>query len=138
MNRWRWLVLLALLAGLGCGGSSYDLAPVAGRVTWKGKPLANAHVSFAPTGSREPGPASYGKTDSDGKFRLRVETTDQEGAVVGQHVVRISTLGGAQAEQADAGIKLPKDEVPTKYNTYSTLTVTVNPGGTEANFDLVP
>ncbi len=138
MIRGRY-ALFFLLAGLGCGGSAFDLAPVSGRVTWKGQPLANAHVSFAPTGSRLPGPGSYGRTDSEGKFSLRIETADREGAVVGQHVVRISTLGDAQSEQSDAGVKLPKDRIPPKYNTESTLTFTVNAGGTDqANFDLRP
>lgn len=132
------MLLMPLLAG--CGGDpGYKLAPVSGKVLWKGKPLAKGHVSFAPTGSLNPGPASYGKTDADGNFKLKVETNDRDGAVVGEHIVRISTLGGEQSVQSDSSVQLPKDEIPPQYNTETTLKFTVPPEGTkQADFDLKP
>ena len=77
--------LVLVLAALGCG-SDYRLAPVSGRVTLNGKPLAGAHVHFQPIGSRaqpSPGPGSHGVTDAEGRFTLQVDAR-QPGAVVGR------------------------------------------------------
>src|SRR5262245_32981152 len=96
---------VALLA-LGCGGEPYQLAPVSGRVTLDDVPLANVHVNFQPMAAdtNNPGPGSYGKTDADGRYELRVVLTGKKGAVVGKHQVRISARGGEQSQQSDAGI----------------------------------
>ena len=93
--------VLALIAGclllLGCGSAEYELAPVSGQVTMNGKPLPNVEikVSFQPvaTGTDEPnpGPGSYAITDADGRFTLRTIEPDADGAVVGKHIVRLTT-----------------------------------------------
>jgi hypothetical protein len=133
-------VLLAVLA-VGCSGQPYRLAPVSGKVTLNGKPLARAYVHFAPIGIRNhnPGPTSQGLTDGEGRFTL---TVDQEGrpagAVVGTSKVYITTAGAdAKDNQPDAGVKTSKERVPARYNQDTTLTYDVPAGGTDAaNFDL--
>jgi len=54
-----------LLALAGCGGASYQVVPVSGKVTLNGKPLAKAHVTFAPIGGldKETGSPAHGQTD---------------------------------------------------------------------------
>src|SRR5262249_29795995 len=81
------------LAGLACGCGSYKLAPVSGQVTLNGKPLPNAAVIFQPkrSATSTPGPGSYGKTDEQGRYSLRIVGQDRPGAVVGMHQVSIST-----------------------------------------------
>lgn len=131
-------LFLTCVALIGCN-SGPRVAPVAGRITLDGKALDGASVAFQPIGDLEnnPGPGSYSRSDRDGRFVLRLVSTDQEGAVVGRHRVMISTLGGQQVQMSDAGVKLPKDKVPRRYNSATTLTFDVPATGTEeANFVL--
>ena len=89
-------LLLPAALVLGCGrGPSPRLAPVQGRVTYRGQPVAAATVEFAPdaaAGTR--GPSSVGGTGPDGCFRLRCPPHGG-GAVVGQHRVRVFLYPGA-------------------------------------------
>ncbi|HEY1380690.1 MAG TPA: hypothetical protein VGF55_28065 [Gemmataceae bacterium] len=134
-------ILIGLLAGLaGCSGGP-KIVPVSGTVRLDGKPLANALVAFnpaAPPGRIEAaGPGSMAVTDDQGHFALKIIGTDGRtvGAVVGEHRVRISTADLAD-DTGDVATRR-KERVPAKYNTNTTLTFTVPPGGTDsANFDL--
>ena len=136
------LVACCLLPALvGCSREPYRVAPVSGQVTLNGKPLPNAHVHFAPIGSKDhdPGPTAQGKTDANGRFTLRLDHPPQPGAVVGKCRVFITTAdtdvrGGAQP---DAGGKKTKELVPARYNQETTLIFDVPPEGTDqANFPL--
>jgi hypothetical protein len=69
----------------GCGRSGPQMAPVHGRITLDGQPLAGADVRFQPVGPERP---STGRTDSEGRYELMFKR-GQPGAVVGQHTVRI-------------------------------------------------
>jgi len=127
-------LLLLLLAG--CGGAGYQLAPVSGRVTLHEKPLAGVHVSFQPValgaGSPNPGPGSFGQTDADGRFTLRTMDTDRPGAVVGNHVVTLSTAS-QQSGPSDAVI--PAESLLPKSAGDGSLRFEVPAGGTDqANF----
>jgi hypothetical protein len=132
--RFRLLFLGLMMAACGCGGGSRTV-PVSGQVKLDGQPLADAHVFFRPD-SKEPypGPASYGKTDAQGRFTLRT-VDDQDGAVVGPHKVRISIPVKAPGGNADAP---PIDKLPAKYSgDGSILRFTVPKDGTkDANIDL--
>ena len=75
-----------LISIIGCSGNG-DLAPVAGTVTYDGKPVSKLRVTFSPEPIGENhavGPYSSGVTDESGKFSLvtRYKTT---GAFVGKH-----------------------------------------------------
>src|SRR5262245_52624927 len=117
------VVLLGLAAG--CGGGS-PFAPVSGRVTLKGQPLAGARVAFQPadTGKLELAPGSVGTTDEDGRYTLKVvSTAGRSGALVGRHHVVISKsnlpAGPSKEETSGPGAK---ELVPAKYNAKSDLT----------------
>lgn len=130
--RFRFVFVSLVFAACGCGGGPRTV-PVSGQVKLDGEPLVGAHVSFRPD-SRElyPGPASYGKTDAEGRFVLR--TVDgHDGAVVGPHRVRISLPVRTPVASPDAP---GSDRLPAKYSGDNTiLTFTVPPGGTnEADF----
>ena len=133
------LALLVFLAGCGSGG---QFAPVSGRVTLNGKPLAGATVSFqpiAPEGSRDAAPGSTGKTNENGEYTL-VGSNGQTGAWVGKHRVVI-TLVSAEVGESDArpprGGWPMKEKIPAKYNDSSKETFTVPSGGTtSADFAL--
>jgi hypothetical protein len=84
--RHSW-VLLLVASGVavlqaGCG-DSLNLAPTTGTVTYNGKPVEGANVTFVP----EKGPIGTGTTDAAGKYSI---TTDgKPGAIVGKHGVMI-------------------------------------------------
>jgi hypothetical protein len=138
--RARWLLGLAVVSVMGCGGRTF--APVSGKVTLNGKPLAGATVVFqpvAPEGSIEAaGPGSQAKTDDKGEFTLKC-ATGENGAVVGKHRVMISLLDtkvGESDERAPRGGWPLENQVPVRYNDQTELTRDVPPGGKRFEFAL--
>jgi hypothetical protein len=83
-NRFMFGVALLILIA-GCGKSGPRIAPVHGRVTLDGQPLANADIKFQPDGPERP---SVGRTDGEGHYDLMFKR-GQPGAVVGMHRVQI-------------------------------------------------
>jgi hypothetical protein len=124
---------LCLVALAGCGGGA--VAPVSGRVTLGGQPLAGAVVTFQPVMGDQAvqSTGSVGHTDSNGHFELRLIAPDKPGAAVGKHRVTISTSTSDPANDA----KLPSGErVPAAWRDGS-QTFEVSPEGTTtANFDI--
>ena len=124
----------------GCGGTEeYDLAPVSGRVTLGGKPLAGVKVSFQPASKRpdqpNPGPGSYGTTDEDGRYTLQTIEPVADGAVVGLHRVRVTTKAPPQ-DPADDRAPVFKEIIPRQWRDGS-QTFDVPPEGTnQADFKL--
>ena len=85
-------VCVAVLIGSsGCGGPA--MATVRGKVTCKGKAVAQAHLIFSPvprsTEDREPGKPATGFTDDNGQYTLSTFKA-YDGALVGPHEVTIS------------------------------------------------
>jgi hypothetical protein len=122
-TRWIRLACATLVLSLsvtGCFRRGPELAPVTGTVLLDGEPLANAQVEFKPMR----GSPSYGTTDSRGQYELRY-TKDKSGAVVGTHVVRITTQTTAVDESGNE-IQIPQ-RVPEKYNYRSKLIREVRP-----------
>jgi len=134
----RVLFACMLLVFVGCGGPLFPMAPVSGRVTLDGKPLAGAHVGFEPKRSGErldAGPGSYGKTDAEGRFRL-VSLEGDNGAVIGTHRVWVRTFRGKEGPNGSVLIVM-EEKIPPRYNSQTELTFVVPPEGTDAaNFDL--
>jgi hypothetical protein len=84
MNRCT-IVVAFLVFIAGCGGSGPRVAPVHGRITLDGQPLANADIKFQPDGPERP---SVGRSNAEGNYDLMFKR-GQPGAVVGMHTVRI-------------------------------------------------
>ncbi len=89
MRSWRhWLSALSLwivfgpLAG--CGDNRPARAPVEGRITVGGQPLASGRIMFWP----DEGVPARGQIGPDGVYRLST-FGDGDGAVLGRHVVTI-------------------------------------------------
>jgi hypothetical protein len=127
-----WIRRIALLAAVVCAlvgcdqGDLPDLAPVYGVVTLDGKPLANKQIIFAPAKGRP----SLGATDEDGAYELSY-TAQIKGAIIGQHVVTITT-----PLPEDGSLKDYKETVPAKYNVKTELKADVTSGRNKLNFDL--
>jgi hypothetical protein len=136
-----WFLSLVMLVASGCIGSE-KFAPVSGKVTLNGTPLAHATVNFLPLakpGSIDAGESSAGKTNAQGQFTL-TSSTGRKGALVGRHRVSISALdqrAGEHDTRPPRGGWPKADKVPIRYNSKSELTFDVPPGGTDkANFAL--
>jgi hypothetical protein len=83
--------LIAISMVTGCADSSFDVAPVHGKVTADGKPLFQGKVMFAPVSKGDvanPGKPAWSKINEDGTYRLTTFKTD-DGAVVGEHWVTV-------------------------------------------------
>jgi len=90
------LLLVVVVPGVsGCseGIKEFPCAEAAGIVLCEGKPVQGAQVYFSPkmTGeSAEVGKPGFAITDEAGRFVLSTYD-NQDGAVVGSHVVRVTT-----------------------------------------------
>lgn len=109
-----------------------ELGSVSGTVTLNGNPLPGARVEFVPVekkvtldGDKQIGArSSKGFTNEEGYYELRYDQ-DVEGAVVGEHRVRINKPDG------------PRDLVPVEYSgPIATVGRTVEAGSQEFNFNL--
>src|SRR5262249_36479665 len=135
------LFLVFALGALGCSSEPFKVAPVSGKVTLDGRPLADADVYFQPMGAGQlnPGPGSFAKTNERGEFTLRLQFDGppRQGAVVGKHRVTISKpLGPRPAPPDDKPYEF-KNQVPAKYNTQSNLEFEVPAKGSDtAHFEL--
>jgi hypothetical protein len=131
------VLVLASAAVAGCSDS--NLAPVSGRVTLDGKPLAGATVNFQPDvpGKAYPGLGSMAVTGDDGAYTLAVVGQKTNGAVIGPHKVYISKAVAATAGQNPDEERPTTEKVPSRYNGKSTLSFEVPSAGTQAaDFDL--
>ena len=116
--RTAWLGLWATLLS-GCGGSGPEVAPVSGRVTLDGAPMAGSRIKFQPEAGG--GSPSYGTADQDGRYVLGYKR-GQPGALIGSHTVSIER--GAR-DDADKSKPQP---LPARYNTASELRKEVKAG----------
>jgi hypothetical protein len=126
-----------LLLAAGCGGADgYSSAPVSGVVTLNGAPLAGASIVFQPAAEGNPGPPSSAETDTDGSFTLSF-ATGKEGAVVGQHVIYVSTRKmQASKENSDIETEIAAEQVPLKYRTDPPKFEVPRGGTSDAKIDL--
>jgi hypothetical protein len=133
-RRARWLVAAGfsvLLASAGCGRDGPTLGRVRGTVTLDGHPLPHAELEFQP---QEPGGSpSYGTTDDDGRYTLTFGV-DRPGAMVGEHLVRITTFRQLSTEEGGPGV-IP-ERLPPEYNSKSQLERVVETGTNPIDFEL--
>ena len=123
------------LTALGCGGDGkLPRASVTGKVTYKGKPVIGAAVSFLP---ETPGwRSAVGKTDDQGRYVLGTYDPD-DGAPVGPCKVALSLRGpgkplkpGLGAAAAEELMEMGPPLIPIRYfdPDKSGLTFTVEKG----------
>lgn len=142
----RWQIVFAVIAvafvgvAVGCSGRPKNVArKVTGKVTLGGQPLVNALVQFTPIA--EKGSPSFGVTDESGTYNLvwsQKRGSKIEGAQIGEHVVRITTLVEADptAEPPVAG---SPEKVPFKYRQEGSYPkATVNKGSNTIDLALEP
>lgn len=138
VRRFGIYLALGCVAVAGCG-RGHPVAPVSGRVTVAGAPVENVVVTFTPAGeAAEPGPGSFGRTDSDGRYSLNVAGTGRSGAVPGRHRVTLVYRDEAAFETAyDDSVPVAAHDggLPPEARDGS-IEFVVEPGGTrQADFE---
>ena len=147
--------LMALLAS-GCSGGGPKRPPlgkVSGTVTYKGKPVSGAVVSFMM--ERAPR-AATGTTDSNGNYKLTTFDTN-DGALVGTHKVTVTKIplpASGESSKSNTPDDLAKiiaegkfeefmkktknEEIPAKYANIATspLQFTIDSGDNEKKIEL--
>lgn len=124
-----WLAAgLVICQFAGCSGDKLpkqQLAPVSGKVTYKGEPLKLGRIVFQP----ERGNGAATDIKSDGTYTLS--------GVVGKNVVTVASQEAASTN--DKGLPNPaKSFIPEKYSLpgQSDLSFEVKDGQNKADFDL--
>lgn len=133
-GRFLPLILLSTLAA-GCGsGDELPRQAVSGTVTFGGKPLAQGNIHFTPADPTMTNPVMGGAPIEDGQYSIPQEV----GLVPGKYNVSISSASGeiATDEAPGSARSLPKEAIPAKYNTNSTLTADIKEGSNTVNFNL--
>jgi hypothetical protein len=99
------VLLLALgLAGCGGGNAGPTLYPVVGTVTYQGKPLAGARLTFIP---EKEGAIAIAVSDSSGKFVMK--SGSDPGVASGSCKVTVSMLDSSNAGGGLAPDMKPED-----------------------------
>src|SRR5262249_8023986 len=126
------VTVLALFA-VGCSNDPYETAPVSGQITLDGKPVEKVAIMFQPIatdGHLNPGPGSYGITDANGHYSLKLIGKETRGVVVGKHKIRIENYTEPDDPTNDKPRRRAKPAVPIPAKYYA-----VNP---TLEFDVPP
>lgn len=124
------LSAISFACALGCGGDSVPLVAGTGKVTYRGNPVVDAHVTFYP----QSGPSAFGMTNAEGEFSL--STNGKSGAVAGDSV-KVAVVAVEEVNKLEPSVQHPeglietKSKIPEKYGMISStpLTVTVASSG---------
>jgi hypothetical protein len=116
-----------------CGRVS-NVVPVSGKVTLDGQPLPNIAINFGPlTGGLDGAYASYGKTDANGQYTLKLVDNGQPGASIGKNRVTLNEYSDGPVSDG-AAVRVQFKLPPTARD--GTMQFDVPKGGTDAaNFE---
>ena len=116
-------ILLSIVLLSGCGGSSsapqelQNLAKVQGAVSYKGKPVDGASITFYRCDSADAGPsvASVATVEPDGRFAVQsiVSGGSRSGMIPGKYVATISWVKPKNPSDRDSD--LGPELLPKKY-----------------------
>lgn len=126
------LTVVSFFAVTGCGGRTPPTGFVSGVIKLNGQPLDGATVEFTPTTGR----SSIAVTDSAGKYVLKYTNT-VDGALIGEHTVRISTgvAGSASNEGGQSSAGKP-ERIPPTYNSQSEVKADVKSGNNTFDYEI--
>ena len=125
-SRFSSLFLAASLLASGCGRSGPATYAVSGAVTWNGAPLTEGSIVFMAADGKT---AAAPGTVRDGRFAFRAEA--------GTKKVEIRAVREVGEVIPAMGVKARQSYIPAMYNSETTLTAEVIPGGAnQFTFDL--
>ena len=121
---------LFLATAIGCGGD--NLVPMSGSISLNGKPFEDVYVVFEPV-EGDASQISTGKTNETGAYVL-TNTSGKAGCRVGEHKVLLTTVPPNAMD--DERTPLPKDRIPSRYQTDPLKFEVPDQGTDNADFDL--
>lgn len=130
-------MLSVVLLGCGVSGDGLNRQAVSGTITMEGSPLAAGTIQFLPDGGDPAKAIGGGAPITGGAYEIAADS----GLPPGKYIVTISApAGGADAGGGPgSGAALPKETIPEKYNTASTLKAEVKAGASNTfDFQLTP
>ncbi len=127
---WSLLTIACLLSPLTGCGSSDGLVLVSGTVTFDGAPVPEGTIQFR---ALEGDQKAYASSIIDGKYEARIEPGPASVEV------RASRIVEGKFDESNPGEKVPVGEmyIPEKYNSRTSLNVTVESDKLDENFDLL-
>lgn len=137
MRRVYVFLTLALVVGPLSGCDSGDGLPrlaVSGTVSLGGTPVKDGTIQFSPVDPNMKHPVTGGAPIIDGKYAIAKDV----GLVPGAYTVSIFSASSViePGETPGSAKALPKEAIPAKYNTQSTLKAEVKSGSTTFDFQL--
>jgi len=119
-----WAASLSVLALVGCGNSEPGRYAVSGTVSFKGVPLKVGSIEFRPEAASSS--TFAGAEITEGSYEIPASN----GLVPGWYLVAISSRGGGLPPSMHGPpAKGPKEVIPEKYRTKTTLRVEVKAKG---------
>jgi hypothetical protein len=111
----RWLTLAAGLLAGGCGeAGTSPLAPVRGKVFYKGQTLTTGTIVFAPDAVRgTQGALAQADIQTDGSYTMK--SGNHPGAVVGWHRVTVLAIEMPASPPPGQSFSVPRSLLPEKY-----------------------
>jgi hypothetical protein len=111
-----------MLAGCSSGATISGVAPVSGKVTYQGQPVAGAIIVF--NSDSADGRAAVATSNADGTYELM--TLDSKGALPGNYTVTVKKTENLEELTRDVSMEeaaakanqpppVPKDLLPAKY-----------------------
>jgi hypothetical protein len=73
---------------VGCNSGGISVSSVTGEVTYNGKPVENALISFVPQSPN--GRGASGQSESNGTFVLLTQSATKNGAIPGEYKILVS------------------------------------------------
>lgn len=132
------LFFCTAMTGCSNNGDQPDLGTVEGTVTFEGKPLPGASITFHPASGRP----AMGKTDAEGHYKLTY-IRNTPGTKIGFNKVEIATVAegaddmAAEGDNADQSQSKSNVEIlPARYNAKTELEVEVKKGQNTFDFAL--
>jgi hypothetical protein len=108
------LALFLLLPVGGCESGAESLAPVQGKVSYRGVTLHTGTIVFSPDPARGTfGPVASGQVQADGSYSLW--TGAQPGAVIGWHRITIIAMESDSSGPAKGRFTRPHSLLPEHY-----------------------
>lgn len=105
---------LCVTGPVACERGPAPLAPVTGKVLYRGAPLPTGTVVFMPDVTRGGyGPAAHAEIQKDGSYRLRTDGAD--GAALGWHRITVLAIEPPPIELPKEQFVVPRSLVPEKY-----------------------
>lgn len=120
---------LALSGFVGCSKGP-PLGKVSGTITYEGKPVEQATITFTHIGEER---TAFARTDADGRYELTF-TDGRSGALLGENAVSIETA--RFGTDADGNIVEFPETLPAKYHAESDLTRLIESGKQTIDFNL--